>query len=83
MVRAEEKLRALRERLGQAACHLVRINSGSGDPKASMGYEGLWRAHLRSCVPGGGAGEPEARPAVPAQVRHGRHQRSLYRVWRM
>ena len=65
--RAEEKLRAMRATFGANACHLVRINSSSG-PEGRVGYEGMWRSHVRRTLPGGGAGEPAARPPVPPQV---------------
>jgi hypothetical protein len=65
--RAEEKLRALRERLGEKACNLVQLNSreeGSGNSV----YEGLFRAHMQFVVPGGGGGEPARHPSAPSQV---------------
>jgi len=66
--RAEEKLRAARAALGHAAVGLARINSGSADPAAQVGYAlnpGRWAAAMAGCVRGGGAGEPPARPAAP------------------
>jgi hypothetical protein len=66
--RSEEKLKAARLALGTAAVHLIRINSGSGDPSAVLGYESLWRAPLPSTLPGGGAGEPPLRPPMPTAV---------------
>ncbi|KAK9823583.1 hypothetical protein WJX72_003982 [[Myrmecia] bisecta] len=65
-LKAEEKLRSVRASLGASSCHLARINSGSGDPACTLGYEGLWKAHIRGSIPGGGAGEPAERPPVPA-----------------
>ena len=66
--RSEEKLRAARAALGQAAVHLIRINSLKGDPAAVVGYERIWRLPLPGCLPSGGAGEPPSRPSVPAAV---------------
>ncbi|KAK9916791.1 hypothetical protein WJX75_007099 [Coccomyxa subellipsoidea] len=63
--RSEEKLKAARVALGTAAVHLVRINSGRGDPSSKLGYESLWRHPLPGTLPGGGAGEPPSRPPVP------------------
>ncbi len=66
--RAEEKLRAARAALGHAAVGLARINSGSADPAAQVGYAlnpSRWAAAMAGCVRGGGAGEPPARPAAP------------------
>ncbi|BDA40386.1 probable trafficking protein particle complex subunit 8 [Coccomyxa sp. Obi] len=63
--RSEEKLKAARAALGTAAVHLIRINSGKGDPASVLGYESLWRAPLPGTLPGGGAGEPPSRPPVP------------------
>ena len=68
--RSEEKLRAARAQLGQAAVHLIRINSGGGDPAAVLGYERIWRPPLPGCLPSGGAGEPPSRPPVPPAVCH-------------
>lgn len=67
--RSEEKLKAARAALGQAAVHLIRINSLKGDPAAVVGYERKWRLPLPGCLPSGGAGEPPSRPDVPAAVR--------------
>ena len=67
--RSEEKLKAARAALGQAAVHLIRINSHKGDPAAVVGYERKWRLPLPGCLPSGGAGEPPSRPDVPAAVR--------------
>ena len=69
LCRSEEKLKAARAALGQAAVHLIRINSIKGDPGAVLGHERIWRAPLPGCLPSGGAGEPPARPPVPAAVR--------------
>lgn len=66
--RSEEKLKAARLVLGTAAVHLVRINSGSGDPSSVLGYESLWRPPFPGTLPGGGAGEPPSRPPVPTAV---------------
>ena len=66
--RSEEKLKAARAALGQAAVHLIRINSIKGDPGAVLGHERIWRAPLPGCLPSGGAGEPPSRPPVPAAV---------------
>jgi len=66
--RAEEKLRALRERLGEKACNLVQLNSreeGSG----RSAYEGLFQAQMQLEVPGGGGGEPASHAPPPSQVR--------------
>lgn len=43
------------------------VVTGKADSSSSIGYEGLWRAHIRGTLPGGGAGEPQARPPVPSQ----------------
>lgn len=68
--RAEEKLGAMRATFGADAVGMARINSATGEASdhGSVGYAALWRAHLRAPIPGGGAGEPEGRPAVPDQV---------------
>ena len=66
--RSEEKLKAARAALGTAAVHLIRINSGKGDPASVLGYESLWRPPLPGTLPGGGAGEPPSRPPVPPAV---------------
>lgn len=66
--RSEEKLRAARAALGQAAVHMIRINSLKGDPEAVLGYDRIWRLPLPGCLPSGGAGEPPSRPAIPAAV---------------
>ncbi|KAL3147776.1 hypothetical protein ABBQ32_002510 [Trebouxia sp. C0010 RCD-2024] len=65
--RSEEKLRQIQGSLGSTNCHLLTINSGKADSNSSIGYEGLWRAHIKGVLPGGGAGEPQARPPVPSQ----------------
>lgn len=67
--RSEEKLKQARAALGQAAVHLIRINSLKGDPAAVLGYERIWRLPLPGCLPSGGAGEPPSRPPVPTAVR--------------
>ena len=41
--------------------------AGKADSSSTIGYEGLWRAHIRGTLPGGGAGEPQTRPPVPPQ----------------
>ena len=67
--RSEEKLRAARAALGAAAVHLVRVNSGRGDPASVLGYGGAWReGTLPGTLPQGGAGEPPSRPPTPAAV---------------
>lgn len=43
------------------------LHSGKAESNSNIGYEGLWRAHIRGTMPGGGAGEPQARPSVPPQ----------------
>lgn len=51
-------------------CNAMQCNvdvTGKADSNSSIGYEGLWRAHIRGTMPGGGAGEPQARPPVPSQ----------------
>lgn len=53
--------------LGSTSCHLLRINTGKAESNSNIGYEGLWRAHVRGTLPGGGAGEPQVRPLVPPQ----------------
>ncbi len=65
--RAEEKLRALRERLGEKACNLVQLNSREAGGKGSP-YEGLFRSHMQLVVPGGGGGEPASHATPPSQV---------------
>ena len=59
---AAERARAAGAALG-APCHLLTINSGSGNgpPVAPR----LWADALHSCVEGGGAGEPAERPVPP------------------
>ena len=67
--RAQEEMRKLHDSLGSSsACHLVRLNSGTGDAKQTAVYEGLFKAHMQPAVPGGGAGEPAAHPQPPAKV---------------
>lgn len=65
--RSEEKLRQMQASLGLTNCHLLRINTGKAESNSNIGYEGLWRAHIRGTLPGGGAGEPQGRPPVPPQ----------------
>ena len=67
--RSEEKLKQARAALGQAAVHLIRINSLNGDPAAVLGYARIWRMPLPGCLPSGGAGEPPSRLPVPTAVR--------------
>lgn len=55
--------------LGQAAVHLIRINSVKGEPGAVLGQERIWRPPLPGCLPAGGAGEPPERPPIPTAVR--------------
>ena len=65
---SEEKLREARVGLGHGAVGLARINSGSGDPAAQVGYAanpGRWAGALAGAPRGGGAGELPARPATP------------------
>ncbi|KAK9833051.1 hypothetical protein WJX74_005623 [Apatococcus lobatus] len=61
----EGKLAEMKEGLGDAACSLVRINSGDKDKRS--GLAGLWHSQIRSPVEGGGAGEPASKPAMPEQ----------------
>lgn len=65
--RAEEKLRALRSRLGEKACHLVQLNTRDKDSR-DAGFDNLFKAHRQSVVPGGGAGEPQHQPDTPPEV---------------
>lgn len=51
-------------RLFRGRCFLC---TGKADSNSTIGYEGLWRAHIRGTIPGGGAGEPQTRPPVPPQ----------------
>ena len=63
--RLEEKLRVMKVTFGAHSCQLLRVNRGTGDTAATAGYQGLWRAHMRGAVAGGGAGEPEGELATP------------------
>ncbi|DBA74127.1 hypothetical protein WJX77_012500 [Trebouxia sp. C0004] len=65
--KSEERLRQMQASLGSTNCHLLRINTGKAESNSNIGYEGLWRAHIRGTLPGGGAGEPQGRPRVPPQ----------------
>ena len=65
--RAQERLKTARAGLGPGSIHLVRINSAAQDTSAAPGGGANWRAYMRATVPGGGAGEPTTRPAVPPQ----------------
>ena len=53
---------------GQQHCSEDLLDgTGKADSNSSIGYEGLWRAHIKGTLPGGGAGEPQARPPVPPE----------------
>ena len=57
---------------GANAVGLAHINSAAevamDHAGGAVGYAALWRAHVQSPLPGGGAGEPSERPRVPDQV---------------
>ena len=78
--RAQEKLRSLREKLGERACHLVQINSRE-ESTQDASYERLFRAQQQSVIPGGGAGEPDSRPQTPPTVILCPTRRLLLRFW--
>ena len=66
-LRAEEKLRSLRSRLGEKSCHLLQINSGTETSEDGK-YDGLFQSQRWQALNGGGAGEPEAHAPVPPKV---------------
>lgn len=38
---------------------------GKAGSNSNTAYDGLWKAHIKGTLPGGGAGEPSARPPIP------------------
>eukprot|EP00873_Tetraselmis_striata_P038913 jgi/Tetstr1/459177/TSEL_004623.t1 len=70
---AEAMLAVMRTTFGPGACHLLKINSGTGTPADSGAVGALWRACFRPGLPGGGAGEPEVRVAAEDEGEVGLH----------
>ena len=41
------------------------LTAGKAGSNSNTAYDGLWKAHIKGPLPGGGAGEPSARPPIP------------------
>lgn len=44
----------------------IAVAVGKGGINSNTAYDGLWRAHIKGTLPGGGAGEPPVRPPIPS-----------------
>ncbi len=64
----QENLAALQRTFGPASVSLIKVNSSNGE-REGQGAPGpdFFKRWMAPCVAGGGAGEPDARPAPPPQ----------------